>query len=140
MAFFLFVNLLYKKETWFYFETICYFIDLFLFIIGIITSLFILLMIDYCYKCCFPTYFWSASCCGGLLPACWACPGSSDSLATIRIPMQVYNFDTILLYRIIRNTIQKNIYNFNNMCISPLLTWCYAFLGLPGFEICGCCY
>ena len=72
--------------------------------------------------------------------ACWACPGSSDSLATIRIPMQVYNFDTILLYRIIRNTIQKNKYNFNNMCISPLLTWCYAFLGLPGFEICCCCY
>ncbi len=81
------------------------------------------------------------ACC--LLPACWACPGSSDSLATIRIPMQVYNFDTILLYRIIRNTIQKNKYNFNNMCISPLLTWCYAFLGLPslpGFEICCCCY
>ena len=54
--------------------------------------------------------------------------------------LEVYNFDTILLYRIIRNTIQKNKYNFNNMCISPLLTWCYAFLGLPGFEICCYCY
>ena len=47
--------------------------------------------------------------------ACWACPGSSDSLATIRIPMQVYNFDTVY-YRIEYEIRFKKINTISIIC------------------------